>query len=206
MDKTRLEALSDGVFAIAMTLLIFNVTVPILSGTVSDYALSKEIYKRIPVFVSYFVSFAVLATFWISHNFFYSSFTKTVNRKLVLLNMLYLAFLAFIPFTTRLLGEYYNLKTAVVLYGLNVFAIGIIASSVLHYAIYSDEIDTSHITSRQLNHTRVRSLLTPVCTLLGIISAYFNTPIALFLFAFPILFNLVPGSLTFVARMIGAER
>src|ERR1051326_7584148 len=136
MDKDRLEALSDGVFSIVMTLLIFNISVPMLT-TQSDSELTAALGKLWPTFASYFTSFAVLAMFWISHNFFYHSFTKEVNRKLVLLNMLYLSLLAFIPFSMRLLGQYDGLRTAVILYGVNVFAIGLVASAVLHYAIYS---------------------------------------------------------------------
>ncbi len=201
MDKDRLEALSDGVFSIVMTLLVFNISVPLLDGTPTDASLIQSLGKLLPVFASYFTSFAVLAMFWISHNFFYSSFTKEVNRKLVLLNMLYLSLLAFIPFSTRLLGQYDDLTAAVVIYGINVFAIGLVATSVLHYAIYSDEIDTSHVEKRLLNQARVRSLVTPIFTAGGIFFAFFSTPLALVLFAFPVIFNLTPGLLNFAEQL-----
>jgi uncharacterized membrane protein len=201
MNKNRLEALSDGVFSIVMTLLIFNISVPILDGTASDVNLLMALQKLTPVFASYFTSFAVLAMFWISHNFFYHSFTKEINRKLVLLNMLYLALLAFIPFSTRLLGEYDMTHVAIIWYGVNVLAIGFVASTVLHYAIYSNEIDTSHVTPRLLTQARIRSLLTVSSTLIGILCAFFSTPLALFFFALPIVFNLIPGSLDLVEEI-----
>ena len=205
MNKNRLEALSDGVFSIIMTLLIFNVTVPLIAGTPTEPQLDEALAGLIPLFTSYFVSFAVLAMFWISHNFFYGSFTRSINRKLVLLNMLYLSLLAFIPFSAHLLGTYPLLPIALFWYGTNLFLIGTVASVVLHYAIYSHEIDTSHVTPQLLNQARVRSLITPVSTLIGLVCVYFSRPFALFFFAFPVVFNLIPGSLEFTQRVFKIE-
>ena len=203
MNKNRLEALSDGVFSIVMTLLVFQISVPVFTTTPSNTELLVRLQTLIPLFVSYFITFAVLTMFWISHNFFYSSLTREINRTLVLLNMIYLSFLTLIPFSARLLGEYSTIRTAALLYGLNVLVIGLVSAGVIRYAVYSNEIDTSHISERLLNQARVRSLLTPICTLIGIICAYVSVPVALFFFAFPIVFNIVPGSLNFVENLFG---
>ena len=203
MNKNRLEALSDGVFSIIMTLLIFNVTVPIIAGAPTEGQLDAALTGLIPLFTSYFVSFAVLAMFWISHNFFYGSFTRSINRKLVLLNMLYLSLLAFIPFSAHLLGTYPLLPIALFWYGTNLFLIGVVASIVLHYAIYSHEIDISHVTPRLLRQARVRSLVTPISTCIGLLCVYFSRPFALLFFAFPVVFNLIPGGLDVTERLFG---
>lgn len=203
MNKNRLEALSDGVFSIAMTILVFGFAVPKFGFPPSEVQLAAEIAKLGSVFTSYFISFAVLAMFWISHNFFYGSFTRTINRTLVLLNMIYLAFIALLPFSAGLLGEYVWYKAAIITYGLNVLAIGVVASVVLRYAIISDEIDTSHVEPRLLHQARVRSLLTPVCTMIGLCCAFFSLPLALFWYAFPIVFNIVPGLLDLTERVFG---
>jgi uncharacterized membrane protein len=202
MNKTRLEALSDGVFAIVMTLLIIEIHVPELE-IVSGGALLSAMQKLAPLFVSYFVSFAVLATFWVGHNFFYGAFTKNINRQLVQLNMLYLALIALIPFSSHLLGTYTELPTAVRLYGLNVFAIGFVSALVLFYALRSEEIDTSHVTKRLLKQAKIRSVITPILTLLGIGVSYISIPGAIFLYAFPIIFNIIPGTLDFTERLFG---
>jgi uncharacterized membrane protein len=205
MDKGRLEALSDNVFSIVMTLLIFDITVPVLHGVPSNGELLKQLTAYIPIFTSYFTSFAVLAMFWMSHNFFYSSFTTRINRTLVLLNMLYLCVLAAIPFSSRLLGQYDTLNVAVIAFGINVLAIGLVGTTVFHYAIYSDEIDISHVAPKLLTHARIRSLLTPFFAMLGIVVALFSVHAALFFFAFPIVFNMLPGTLDFTERMLGIE-
>lgn len=149
MNKNRLETLSDGVFAIVMTLLVIEIVVPELHSA-SDRELWEALSHLGPLFVGYFVSFAVLAMFWIAHNFFYGAFTKNVNRVLVLLNILYLSFVALIPFSAHLLGEYSTSRLAIFLYGLNVFIIGILAWIVLRYALNSKEIDTDHLSRRLL--------------------------------------------------------
>jgi uncharacterized membrane protein len=205
MNKNRLEALSDGVFSILMTLLVFEIALPAVRTAPTKVQILVDLQTLIPLFVSYFISFAVLAMFWISHNFFYSSFTREVNRTLVLLNMVYLALLSLIPFSARLLGEYSNVQVAVMAYGVNVLMIAILAATVLHYAIYSDEIDISHVSPRLLTQARIRSLLTPSSALIGILFSMVSLPAALFFYAFPIVFNMTPGLLTMVEKMLGLE-
>ncbi|MFZ1626220.1 MAG: TMEM175 family protein [Candidatus Moraniibacteriota bacterium] len=202
MNKFRLEALSDGVFAIVMTLLVIEITVPEIHHP-SDTQLWLELQQLGPLFVSYFVSFTVLAMFWISHNFFYGAFTKVVNRQLVLLNMFYLSFVSLIPFSAHFLGSYPDSELAVLVYGCNVFLLGAASTAVLQYAIHSEEIDTSHITQRILAQARIRSYLIPAMTLIGIIAIPFSLSFALFCYAFPILFNIVPGLLNWVEQKVG---
>ncbi|MBI5470621.1 DUF1211 domain-containing protein [Candidatus Kaiserbacteria bacterium] len=204
MNKNRLEALSDGVFSILMTLLVFEISLPALRVAPTNALILADLATLIPLFVSYFISFAVLAMFWISHNFFYHSFTREVNRTLVLLNMAYLAALSLIPFSAKLLGEYDYLQVAVVAYGINVLVIGILAATVLHYAIFSDEIDISHVSPRLLTQARIRSLLTPTSALIGILVSMVSVHVALFFFALPIIF-MVPGVLTATEKMFGLE-
>ncbi|MFA9262229.1 MAG: TMEM175 family protein [Undibacterium sp.] len=201
MNKSRLEALSDGVFAIVMTLLVIEITVPELEHPL-DAELWSELLHLAPLFLSYFVSFTVLAMFWISHNFFYGAFTKVVNRQLVLLNMLYLSFVALIPFSAHFLGSYPESKLAVLVYGCNVLLLGMVSTGFLQYAIHSEEIDTSHITRRILTQARIRSYLTPGMTLIGIALIPLSLSAALFCYAFPIVFNTVPGLLNWVERKL----
>lgn len=204
MNKTRLEALSDGVFAIVMTLLVIEIVVPELHHP-TDTELWTELHRLAPLFVSYFVSFTVLAMFWISHNFFYGAFTKVVNRQLVLLNMLYLSFVALVPFSAHFLGSYPDSRLVVFVYGCNVFILGLISASFLWYAIRSKEIDTTHISRRILTQAKIRSYLTPSMTLIGMAMIPFSLSFALFCYAFPIFFNIIPGLLNWVERRLGLD-
>lgn len=204
MKKERLEALSDGVFSIAMTLLVIDIKVPNISGThLTNAELFNELIKLIPLFGSYYISFTVLAMFWISHHAFFHSFTKTINRALVLINMLYLCLLAFIPFSANLLGEYSYSEVAVMVYGCNILAIGITSAIMLHYAIYSKEIENGEISSRTMKQARIRTTITPLFALLGICVSFMSIPLSLILYAFPIVFNIIPGSINFLEKLFG---
>ena len=94
MNKNRVETISDGVFSIVMTLLIFNVSVAAVATPITDRELWVMIGTLWPLLVSYALSFLVLSVFWINHHFTFHRRAKNVNRQLNLMNMLYLMLLA----------------------------------------------------------------------------------------------------------------
>lgn len=203
MNKTRLENLSDGVFAIVFTILVLDIRVPDSLVHPTSGELWRAIAELGPVFVGYFVTFAVLTLFWMAHNFFFSEVVKVVNRQLVLLNMLYLAFVSLLPFSAYLIGRYSDVEAAVLLYGLNVLIIGVLTIARFEYAFWSRELDTEHNQRRVTMQGRVRMYMTAVTTLVGMLISFFSIPAALFLYAFPIVFNIVPGLLNATERMLG---
>lgn len=205
LNKSRLENLSDGLFAIVLTLLVFNVNIPATNTVVDNQALYGVLVGLEPIFVQFFISFIVLAMFWISHNFFYSYFALTINRTLVLLNLGYLAFISLIPFSAHVLGTYIHVPLAVMIYGLNVLAIGVMNIIIFRYALWSHEIDTNGAESntRLFKQATLRMNLTAGFTTVGIIAAYFSTSTALLLYAFPIIFNIIPGSISTLEKIFG---
>ena len=203
MDKTRLENLSDGVFAIVLTLLIIEIKVPEFhQDVVTNLDLWLALWKITPLFLSYYLSFIVLAMFWLSHHSLYGLIAKNVNRVMILLNFFYLCMIAFIPFSSHLIGSYPTNELAFIIYGLNVRAIGAANLALLWYAIYSNEIDTSHITRRLFKQAMFRLTLTPFSTLIGIAIVFISIPWALFFFAFPIFFNIIPGALSYLENKL----
>ena len=99
-EFNRVVAFSDGVFAIAITLLVLTLEIP---GGVDD--LGQELRDRAEEFFAYGLSFAVLGKFWITHHSFFGSLAR-FDARLMVLNLLYLAFIALVPFTSDLLGDY----------------------------------------------------------------------------------------------------
>ncbi len=203
ISKARVEALSDGVFAIAMTLLVFNIKVPVTNHVLSENGVFEILKAQWPYFASYFVSFTVLGMFWTAHNAFLHFFSRSVNRMLVQLNMLYLMFVVFIPFSAYFLGEYEYSHVAILVYGLNIIIIGLINYAMFANALYSHDIDTSHVKAEAITQARIRVLLTPLFALLGIIVSYFSTELAKVFFAFPVIFNIIPKSLLVMERRFG---
>lgn len=114
MNKTRIEAFSDGVFAIVITLLILNVKLPH-----TDYSnLSKVLVSILPSIAVYVLSFLLVGMYWIFHHYFLT-FISQADGVLLWLNILFLLFISFMPFPTMMMGEYPFQTLPVVVYGCN---------------------------------------------------------------------------------------
>ena len=108
----RIVAFSDGVFSIAITLLVLGITVK--PGLPHD-KLAHELWEEREALLAYAISFAVIARFWIVHHSFFSE-VKAFDTRLIGLNMLYLAFVVLIPFSSQVLGEYGGQIPSIVVY------------------------------------------------------------------------------------------
>src|SRR5271170_7641751 len=170
LNKSRLENLSDGLFSIVLTLIVFDINIPAVIGAHTNVALIFELQQLLPLLTEFVLSFLVLAMFWISHNYFYTYFATTINRQLMLLNLLYLALISFIPFSARVLGTYFGAPLAADLYGLNVLLISLTNVGILAYAIHSHEIQND-VSSRLLKQAKLRSYITLSSAFLGILVA-----------------------------------
>jgi uncharacterized membrane protein len=131
-DYDRTVALSDGVFAIALTLLVLTISFPELHGTASRH-LGAQLEDRFSQLLSYLLSFAVLAFLWLRHHAFFRSISL-IDARLALLNLVYLAAVAFLPYPTRLLGEYGNHSVSVVIYALTILAI-VLGSGLMRFHV-----------------------------------------------------------------------
>jgi uncharacterized membrane protein len=102
---SRMEALSDGVFAIVMTLLVLDITLPELGGIADKSELIQGLAGLSPKFLSYAISFIVLGNFWHMHH---ATFThiKRLDTGLIWRNIFLLMFVALVPFSTSVLSEY----------------------------------------------------------------------------------------------------
>jgi uncharacterized membrane protein len=112
----RVLAFSDGLFAIAMTLLVVGISVPTLADGDSVDELAEAIGDLSGSFVSFFISFAVIGRYWVAHHQFFALLGK-VDQGLIGINLIYLAFIAFLPFPTALLGEFFENPLSVAIYG-----------------------------------------------------------------------------------------
>jgi uncharacterized membrane protein len=105
MESDRLEAFSDGVFAVAITLLALDLVVP-GPGHHGDHAsLASELGGRWPAFAAYAVSFLTIGIIWVNHHTLFKNFAK-IDRTLLFLNLLLLFFVVSIPFATSTFAAY----------------------------------------------------------------------------------------------------
>ncbi len=123
MNKSRLEALIDGIFAIVMTLLIMTVVVPQRETVISNLGFHGLLHSRIHDIFNYSLSFALLALFWIRHHE-QSQFIRKTNHIHIFINMLMLFFIAIFPFSTSLISEFPDEDLAEIVFGSNMVIVG----------------------------------------------------------------------------------
>ena len=131
IDPGRVMALTDGIFSIVMTLLIFGIALP-ATEIVNDAGFQNFIISMIPNIGVTLVSFIVLASFWIYHHEFIK--LRNLNIVYLWLNMFYLAALSFIPFTTSLIGTYSNFSLSNDIFGINILLVIIFFLLMLDYS------------------------------------------------------------------------
>jgi uncharacterized membrane protein len=118
-EFSRVLAFSDAVFAIAMTLLIVTVDLPALVHQSNVGELADRLNDVRDSFISFFISFAVIGRYWFAHNQFFALLQR-MDSRLLAINLAYLAFIAFLPFPTDLLGNYFENPLSVAIYALTV--------------------------------------------------------------------------------------
>lgn len=119
VEFNRVLAFSDGVFAIAMTLLVVSIVVPKLTDGSDVGELADALNDLTSNIVSFFISFAVIGRYWVAHHEFFGLLGR-IDPAAIGLNLVYLAFIAFLPFPTALLGNYFENPLSVVIYAVTV--------------------------------------------------------------------------------------
>jgi len=154
----RILALSDGVFAIALTLLVLEIAVP---ATTSNAGLPKALLALWPRYLAYLVSFVVIARFWGAHRLAFKLIARD-DSMLVWLNLLMLLFVAFLPFPTAVLGQHIGSPAAAVLYATSVTLAAIASTAYWWYASGGGRLLRPDAPRTQVRALRARSLSAPV--------------------------------------------
>jgi len=128
-DLGRTIAFSDGVFAIAITLLVLSIDVP---DGFARKELGEFVRDEWPQFFAYFLSFAVIGRFWVSHHAQFAML-RVIDPRLVVINLVYLAFVCLIPYPTNLLGGFNESSVSVALYALVVGVASLLALVMIRY-------------------------------------------------------------------------
>jgi uncharacterized membrane protein len=128
IEFSRIVAFSDGVFAIAITLLVLQLGV---EPNVPNHDLGKALLDERQDLFAYAISFAVIGRFWLVHHRFFGDVTGFDGR-LIMLNLFYLAWIVLIPFSSQILGDHGGAEAAVILYSINL--VGVILAGVLLFA------------------------------------------------------------------------
>lgn len=172
-DKGRIQALSDGVFSIVMTLLVLELISIEVTGAGSSAELHKALLELWPKVLSYAISFAVAAVFWVAQHGDLHHMSHTDNRYLWL-NIFFLFWISLLPFSAALLGEHHQYAIAVVLYGCNMILATVALNISWRYAVHSRRLVKSDLDVRVIRQAHRRLLLGLPIYLLGIGLAFFS--------------------------------
>jgi uncharacterized membrane protein len=174
----RIVFFSDAVIAIAITLLVLEIKMPdVAGGTV--LGLSRRLLDLWPKFLGYFVSFWVIALYWVAHHRCFRHICR-YDRRLIYLNFLFLMFIAFMPFPTGLLFSNPTQTASVILYAGTAAGMGL---SLAGLWIYADRrrFIPADMPQPLIRDIRLNLLLPPVVFLISVGAAVFNATLAMYL-------------------------
>jgi TMEM175 potassium channel family protein len=184
LSKGRMEGLTDGIFAIAMTLLVLELRVPDLPKSSSPHELLHAIGQEMPALFSFMISFLYCALLWVLHHMA-MHFIRHLQIALVWLNLLFLMSISTMPFSCGLLGHFLRNPAAQEIYFANMFiAAALLALQWLiakkKKLINDDDPERARLMGQQL-------MFFPVALAAGLVGAYFNPLAGSYAFTFALL-------------------
>jgi uncharacterized membrane protein len=188
MEKNRLEAFSDGVLAIIITIMVLELKVPATVAAAAHEATLADLKPMLPVFLSYVLSFIYVGIYWNNHHHMFHS-TRHVTGGILWANLHLLFWLSLFPFTTAWVGANHLAPTPVAVYGC-VLLMAAIAYFILQHAIIRQQGPNS-LLARAIG-TDWKGKLSPLCYLAAIPLAFVSVWISDGLFIFVAILWLVP--------------
>jgi uncharacterized membrane protein len=166
----RIEALTDGVFAIVMTLLVLELSIPVIAGQAVQTELIPRLIELWPNFYSYVLSFLLLGMLWNGHRVELRLIERS-DGLLVLLNTFYLLFLALLPFTTSLIAKYHLAMLPLQIFGLNIALILLARIIMWRYACWRHRLVSKELSSQLIRTNTFIPLLALLITLVNTLIA-----------------------------------
>lgn len=188
LSTNRIEAFSDGVFAVAITLLVLNIQVPHVAA--SD--LPAELFKLWPRLLVYAQSFVIVGIYWVAHhNSFH--YIQWSDRTLLWLNIFLLLCIVFIPFPTAVLGEYPGQQISVILYSATLVITGLVLQLLWWYVTSGLRLVDPDIDPRLVKRATRRNLMAPLIYLVAIVVSFLSVWASLAVIAFVPILYIFPG-------------
>jgi uncharacterized membrane protein len=199
-ETGRLEAFSDGVFAVAITLLVLNIRVPGIDSPnklLDDAKLWQALLDEWPMLVAYGTSFATIGIMWLNHHRLFVHIKRT-DTVLLLLNLLLLLVIVFIPVPTALLAEYLvkpDQHAAAIVYSGTFLLMAICFNLLWRYASYHNRLLGKDVDTRVVAAINTQYLFGPLPYLIVFGLAWINTPASVLLSFILALFFALPTRL-----------
>ena len=190
MNHNRLDQLADSIFAIVMTILVFDIKVPNVWGPIDNMGLWLQIKQLFPLLLSYVLSFSLLFTYWRAHHFFVSVYAKNIDPMLTNINALFFMLISLIPFSASILGQYNKNELSIIIFGIHTILIGLTLYWMRRYVLFSPHIQNPEISKREIRGSTIRTLVPVFFALVAIPLCFWNIKISFILFTLAVIFNL----------------
>jgi len=191
MEKNRMENLSDGVFAIVITLPILFIKFPDFKPEAYEGRMHQYMMSLIPILLSYLLTFWIIGILWHFHHTIFS-FIRRMDPVIMWLNLVYLLFVAFLPFTTGLLAVFSSKLFPLILYSAVLVLTGVSRSLLLCYIYRRPDLAMSKDVLGRVYYNLRISMFGPAVHLAAIAFAFLSVVVSYVLLALvPLLYMLI---------------
>ncbi len=188
MTRSRLEAFSDGVFSISITLLVLDIKIPSQVG--SNQELVDSIKHVAPNILAFVFSFLVVGVFWVAHHRIFH-FIKKVDHIILWSNIFYLMSVAFIPFPTSILAAHPFFPTAILLYSLVLLVCGSQHFWLLRFIYKNPEYKEEDLTRQAYRNSMWLAAVGPICYALAAVFSFIHPAISFLFILLALVFYIV---------------
>jgi TMEM175 potassium channel family protein len=198
VTKGRFEAFSDGVFAIAITLLILEIHLPD-AETLNDGQMQHYLIHLWPQLVTYVTSFATIGIIWLNHH---STFVhvQSLDHVTLSLNLVLLLTVCFVPFPTALVAKYGALPSSTALYGATLTAMGLSYGALWYYTVRQEYRRSPSTAPRLKGITMLKGMAGTGAYFIGTLIAFIAPHLSAFLFVSVAIYYAIPGRLETARR------
>lgn len=172
MNKTRLENFSDGIFAIAVTLLVLNIKIPDAHG-LTNSGLNRALLAMLPHVLTFVFTFLVVGVFWVGHHRIFS-FVKVLDSGLLWFNIIYLMFVAILPFPAAILSENPFLPSSIIMYCVSLTIIASMHFLFMGYIMSHKSVKNDILTKSVLRSGLKNAYVGPVSYIVAGLMSFIN--------------------------------
>ena len=189
MNKNRIEAFSDGVFAIVITIMVFEIKIP----HVPISELNEALWVILPKILAFVLSFIIIGVYWVAHHNMLHFISK-VDRTSLWLNILVLFTICIIPFPTALIGDYPDAATPAILYGATLAAVNLSGTLFWNYSVKKNlmQENLNPVFARNVTYLHMSPL---IIYLIAAVFAFVNVQITYSIYILVPLFFILPNPL-----------
>ena len=194
ISTSRIEAFSDGVFAIVITLLAFQFKVPKFTSEATLQQNFQELLKLSPHFISFVFSFLFVAVFWMNHHQLYHTI-KEADRKLLWYNIHMLFWITIIPFPTAMVGDHPDIPAAVMSLAFVLMMASLAAYIVRRYSYFRASLVDENLSKDSIKDGLTKNVLAIILNFAAILIAPYSVKVCYFIFIIVLALFIIPQKL-----------